>query len=267
MEHFPHSFSDTLLGLSQHSKTMDLPNHLPLPEVGLGESFGVSLGDASSVLAVLDGLSVSGGGDFGPQGNPEFRNSLTPLAPVHTLLQGFSSFGDENTAPAAPHGCYVKQEPQPPPRTPLAARDSNVTRDVSLTSPLKPAKKHRAEGEDKEIHRVKRKWSGPGRNPQSMAKRNARERRRVQNINHSLENLEQILPETYAAQTKDKKLSKLQVLKCTIEYIRTLEDVLDQDNQYQQLQGYLGPAPEWWQLPQQTQPPPLQPPPQQLGFW
>ena len=71
----------------------------------------------------------------------------------------------------------------------------------------------------------------PTRNPVTMAKRNARERRRVQNINKTLDSLEKILPEYYMdKKDKNKKLSKLEVLRATIDYIQTLQVVLNEDN-------------------------------------
>lgn len=108
----------------------------------------------------------------------------------------------------------------------------------SKSPPLKPAKKFRTE--DNEILRVKRKISNAAkmglpvhtRNPATMAKRNARERRRVQNINHTLDSLERILPEHYLdKKDKNKKLSKLEILRCTIDYIKSLQHILTEDNQ------------------------------------
>ena len=114
---------------------------------------------------------------------------------------------------------------------------SNAKEMKAASSPLKPAKKLRLS--DNEILRVKRKIGNINkmgipvqtRNPATMAKRNARERRRVQNINHTLDNLEKILPEYYVdKKDKNKKLSKLEVLRSTIDYIQTLQFVLNEDN-------------------------------------
>ena len=136
--------------------------------------------------------------------------------------------------------------PKKSPKKSLDSKMSNALKEVNVNSvtniqgsspPLKPAKRLRAD--DKEILRVKRKVGNAAkmglpvqtRNPATMAKRNARERRRVQNINHTLDSLERILPEHYLdKKDKNKKLSKLEILRCTIDYINTLQHILSEDN-------------------------------------
>ena len=117
-------------------------------------------------------------------------------------------------------------------------KDSSNTKSLSkVSSPLKPIKRLRPG--DNEILRAKRKAAAAAkmglpvqtRNPATMAKRNARERRRVQNINRTLDNLEKVLPEYYMdKKDKNKKLSKLEVLRSTIDYIQTLQFVLNEDS-------------------------------------
>lgn len=70
----------------------------------------------------------------------------------------------------------------------------------------------------------------------SVARRNARERNRVKQVNNGFSNLRQHIPQTVvSALTKGgrgsaKKLSKVDTLKMAVEYIRSLKDMLD-DNE------------------------------------
>ena len=123
-------------------------------------------------------------------------------------------------------------------------KDSSNTKSMSkmssssLSAALKSVKRLRPG--DSELLRAKRKAAAAAklgvpvqtRNPATMAKRNARERRRVQNINHTLDSLEKILPEYYMDKKdkNSKKLSKLEVLRSTIDYIQTLQFVLNEDS-------------------------------------
>lgn len=67
----------------------------------------------------------------------------------------------------------------------------------------------------------------------SVARRNARERNRVKQVNNGFSNLRQHIPQTVvSALTKGgrgsaKKLSKVDTLKMAVEYIRSLKDMLE----------------------------------------
>lgn len=69
----------------------------------------------------------------------------------------------------------------------------------------------------------------------SVARRNARERNRVKQVNNGFSNLRQHIPQTIITElTKGgrgaaKKLSKVDTLKLAVEYIRRLKDVLDEN--------------------------------------
>nr|QNN94673.1 achaete-scute A1 transcription factor [Malacoceros fuliginosus] len=104
------------------------------------------------------------------------------------------------------------------------------------TPPLKPPKKHRSPDDDTEILRCKRRIQFAGRlgvlqqrNPKQMAKRNERERNRVQTINSTFETLQAYLPPGYIQpKPKNKKMSKVEVLHAAINYIRNLQEVLSE---------------------------------------
>lgn len=76
----------------------------------------------------------------------------------------------------------------------------------------------------------------PAQQTVSVQRRNARERNRVKQVNNGFSNLRQHIPQTVvSALTKGgrgsaKKLSKVDTLKMAVEYIRSLKDMLD-DNE------------------------------------
>lgn len=76
----------------------------------------------------------------------------------------------------------------------------------------------------------------PSNQTVSVARRNARERNRVKQVNNGFSNLRQHIPQTViTALTKGgrgsaKKLSKVDTLKLAVEYIRSLKDMLDEEN-------------------------------------
>jgi achaete-scute complex protein len=76
----------------------------------------------------------------------------------------------------------------------------------------------------------------PASQTASVARRNARERNRVKQVNNGFSNLRQHIPQTViSALTKggrgaSKKLSKVDTLKLAVEYIRSLKDMLE-DNE------------------------------------
>lgn len=68
----------------------------------------------------------------------------------------------------------------------------------------------------------------PGKHTGSVERRNARERNRVQLINHTFVDLRNHLPPTYTTKNgKSKKMSKVDTLKSAIDYIRELQDILE----------------------------------------
>lgn len=73
--------------------------------------------------------------------------------------------------------------------------------------------------------------------PVAVARRNARERNRVKQVNNGFATLRQHIPNFIAAAFENsngrggnKKLSKVETLKMAVEYIRNLEDILSMDN-------------------------------------
>ncbi|CAH1184219.1 unnamed protein product [Phyllotreta striolata] len=73
--------------------------------------------------------------------------------------------------------------------------------------------------------------------PVAVARRNARERNRVKQVNNGFANLRQHIPNFIAAAFENsngrggnKKLSKVETLRMAVEYIRSLEDILAMDN-------------------------------------
>ncbi|KAF4524523.1 hypothetical protein B566_EDAN002795 [Ephemera danica] len=67
----------------------------------------------------------------------------------------------------------------------------------------------------------------PGQ-PVAVARRNARERNRVKQVNNGFSNLRQHIP--FSA--RNKKMSKVETLKCAVDYIRSLQRLLDENGGY-----------------------------------
>lgn len=74
--------------------------------------------------------------------------------------------------------------------------------------------------------------------PVAVARRNARERNRVKQVNNGFANLRQHIPNFIAAAFENssgrggnKKLSKVETLRMAVEYIRSLEDILAMDRE------------------------------------
>lgn len=76
-------------------------------------------------------------------------------------------------------------------------------------------------------------YTGPGPAPASVARRNARERNRVKQVNNGFATLRQHIPSSVAAaitgggRGASKKLSKVDTLRLAVEYIRNLQQLLD----------------------------------------
>uniref|UniRef100_A0A182P0M2 BHLH domain-containing protein n=1 Tax=Anopheles epiroticus TaxID=199890 RepID=A0A182P0M2_9DIPT len=87
----------------------------------------------------------------------------------------------------------------------------------------------------------------------SVQRRNARERNRVKQVNNGFANLRQHIPSTVVtaltngSRGANKKLSKVDTLRLAVEYIRSLQRMLDENG------GELGPAPSSKQQQQQQQ--------------
>lgn len=71
--------------------------------------------------------------------------------------------------------------------------------------------------------------------PPAVARRNARERNRVKQVNNGFANLRQHIPNSIAAtfesgKNGNKKLSKVETLRMAVEYIKSLEELLELNN-------------------------------------
>lgn len=81
-------------------------------------------------------------------------------------------------------------------------------------------------------------YGGPAQQPASVARRNARERNRVKQVNNGFANLRQHIPPNVAAALSpqgatqgrgaSKKLSKVETLRLAVEYIRYLQQMIDE---------------------------------------
>ncbi|XP_059486866.1 achaete-scute homolog 1b-like [Neocloeon triangulifer] len=87
----------------------------------------------------------------------------------------------------------------------------------------------------------------PGQ-PVSVARRNARERNRVKQVNNGFSTLRQHIPFT----ARNKKMSKVETLRCAVEYIRSLQMMLDEKKE--DLPVAASPAPSEVEAPQHYAP-------------
>ncbi|KAK9886916.1 hypothetical protein WA026_019173 [Henosepilachna vigintioctopunctata] len=81
-------------------------------------------------------------------------------------------------------------------------------------------------------------YGGPTQQPASVARRNARERNRVKQVNNGFATLRQHIPSTLASafspqssgtgRGATKKLSKVETLRLAVEYIRSLQQLIDE---------------------------------------
>lgn len=111
----------------------------------------------------------------------------------------------------------------------LSKNPSVVNKDILITNPAK--KKMKCVKESSRIHNPP---------PVAVARRNARERNRVKQVNNGFATLRQHIPNSIAAAFEsnagrggNKKLSKVETLRMAVEYIRTLEDLLASDESEQ----------------------------------
>lgn len=140
---------------------------------------------------------------------------------------------------------------------PLGSTTGKRRSEVTRSTPLKPPKKYRGPGEDREIKRCKRSLSfipaGADTTPvegsetpekptektttrprASIERRNKRERNRVKQINNTFVTLRNQLPsDGWSAKRNAKKFSKVDTLRMAIEYIRGLRQLItDHDTMF-----------------------------------
>lgn len=116
--------------------------------------------------------------------------------------------------------------------------------------------------------RINFSYSGiPGHQPASVARRNARERNRVKQVNNGFATLRSHIPLSVAAaltsnasgRGASKKLSKVETLRMAVEYIRSLQELLDESGSSGQSENhgyYPSPSSENQQEQASLSPPP-----------
>lgn len=121
-----------------------------------------------------------------------------------------------------------------------------TTKSVIHKRPLAPAPTERSSvlvtSNSSSDLRCKRKiqfnpYGGPAQQPASVARRNARERNRVKQVNNGFATLRQHIPASVSAalspqstgsgRGQNKKLSKVETLRLAVEYIRSLQQMID----------------------------------------
>ncbi|KAH0620967.1 hypothetical protein JD844_021905 [Phrynosoma platyrhinos] len=137
--------------------------------------------------------------------------------------------------PRLPWGAAVKGCPAPaaPPPPPPAAAAAAAGVSVSASGRCKGSRRRRRSGSP-ELLRCKRRLAFPGLAGQggggggggsaAVARRNERERNRVKLVNLGFQTLRQHVPNGAAA----KKMSKVETLRSAVEYIRALQQLLDE---------------------------------------
>lgn len=113
---------------------------------------------------------------------------------------------------------------------------------IQSKRPLAPAPERSSVLVSNSDLRCKRKiqfmpYGGPTQQPASVARRNARERNRVKQVNNGFATLRQHIPPTVAAafsptsngggRGASKKLSKVETLRLAVEYIRSLQQMIE----------------------------------------
>lgn len=160
--------------------------------------------------------------------SPSFSQSASVIMqhhhqPVHQyqmhLQQPQSLLGKRPIAPAPQH---VQN---------MSSSSSSASSSASSTSSIDAGDKR-----SKKMTYTHMPYTTSGQ-PPSVARRNARERNRVKQVNNGFTNLRQHIPQpviaalTNGGRGASKKLSKVDTLKMAVEYIRRLQDMLD-DNEY-----------------------------------
>ncbi|XP_034479077.1 achaete-scute complex protein T8 [Drosophila innubila] len=135
--------------------------------------------------------------------------------------------------------CEAKQ-----PTTTTAATTATATKTPTTAKRLKLSKKNPEKlslREQEKLELLQRPAGTPGRKglplPQAVARRNARERNRVKQVNNGFAALRERIPEEVseafeaqgAGRGASKKLSKVETLRMAVEYIRSLEKLLGFD--------------------------------------
>ncbi|KAL4622681.1 hypothetical protein GN956_G19799 [Arapaima gigas] len=135
------------------------------------------------------------------------------------------------SAPHIAHGAYSfgLSEARATVALPASARDCGVHGAASLQGKSKVAKRPRSSSP--ELLRCKRRlsfsglgYSLPQQQPVAVARRNERERNRVKQVNMGFQTLRQHVPNGAA----NKKMSKVETLRSAVEYIRALQQLLDE---------------------------------------
>ena len=102
----------------------------------------------------------------------------------------------------------------------------------STLTPPRTGLKRKLEEDSPESVKCKRRinfagnYSAVSQQPAAVARRNARERNRVKQVNNGFATLRQHIP----GASKAKKISKVETLKQAVDYIRTLQDLLDEND-------------------------------------
>ncbi|XP_030409424.1 achaete-scute homolog 1 [Gopherus flavomarginatus] len=119
------------------------------------------------------------------------------------------------------------QPPPPPPLSPAGRQPSPASK-AAAAAP-KPVKRQRSSSP--ELMRCKRRlnfsgfgYSLPQQQPAAVARRNERERNRVKLVNLGFATLREHVPNGAA----NKKMSKVETLRSAVEYIRALQQLLDE---------------------------------------
>ncbi|KAM9169767.1 achaete-scute homolog 1 [Pangshura tecta] len=118
-------------------------------------------------------------------------------------------------------------QPPPPPLSPAGRQPSPASK-AAAAAP-KPVKRQRSSSP--ELMRCKRRlnfsgfgYSLPQQQPAAVARRNERERNRVKLVNLGFATLREHVPNGAA----NKKMSKVETLRSAVEYIRALQQLLDE---------------------------------------
>ncbi|CAM4454514.1 unnamed protein product [Lepidochelys olivacea] len=121
------------------------------------------------------------------------------------------------------------QSAPPPPPPPLSPAGGQPSQPGSKAAAPKPLKRQRSSSP--ELMRCKRRlnfsgfgYSLPQQQPAAVARRNERERNRVKLVNLGFATLREHVPNGAA----NKKMSKVETLRSAVEYIRALQQLLDE---------------------------------------
>ncbi|XP_032627830.1 achaete-scute homolog 1 [Chelonoidis abingdonii] len=150
---------------------------------------------------------------------------------------GLITFGNRMHIVSDPENCFKFLQPAclfataqsvPPPSLSPAGRQPSPASKAAAAAP-KPVKRQRSSSP--ELMRCKRRlnfsgfgYSLPQQQPAAVARRNERERNRVKLVNLGFATLREHVPNGAA----NKKMSKVETLRSAVEYIRALQQLLDE---------------------------------------